>query len=123
MCAGTQTERAAQAKGGGPLSSLRLGSEATHKAAENTSCEYVSSEERRKTTQLEEYSIYNHLFPFWACVRSLQILVNLIREDVQTQMHPVLQYELEEKKKSESLQNVPEFVRVRGTLKRIQTFS
>ncbi|XP_036958229.1 protein FAM107B [Acanthopagrus latus] len=32
-------------------------------------------------------------------------------------------YELEEKKKSEGQQNVPEFVRVRGTLKRIQTFS
>ncbi|KAM9362229.1 protein FAM107B [Symphorus nematophorus] len=32
-------------------------------------------------------------------------------------------YELEEKKRSESLHNVPEFVRVRGTLKHIQTFS
>lgn len=38
------------------------------------------------------------------------------------QMFPVLQYELEEKKRSEGQQNVPEFVRVRGTLKRIQTF-
>lgn len=37
-------------------------------------------------------------------------------------MFPVLQYELEEKKRSEGQQNVPEFVRVRGTLKRIQTF-
>lgn len=38
-------------------------------------------------------------------------------------MFPVLQYELEEKKRSEGQQNIPEFVRVRGTLKRIQTFS
>ncbi|XP_049441013.1 protein FAM107B [Epinephelus fuscoguttatus] len=32
-------------------------------------------------------------------------------------------YELEEEKRSESLQNIPEFVRVRGTLRRVQTFS
>ncbi|XP_047188779.1 protein FAM107B-like isoform X3 [Scophthalmus maximus] len=31
--------------------------------------------------------------------------------------------ELEEKKRNESLQDVPEFVRVRGTLKHVQTFS
>ncbi|XP_034441528.1 protein FAM107B [Hippoglossus hippoglossus] len=31
--------------------------------------------------------------------------------------------ELEEKKRNESQQNVPEFVRVRGTLKHVQTFS
>lgn len=40
-----------------------------------------------------------------------------------THMYAVLQYELEQKKRSESPQNVPEFVRVRGTLKRVQTFS
>lgn len=47
----------------------------------------------------------------------------LIKEDVQTQMVLVLQYEEEEKKRSESLQNIPEFVRVRGSLRRTQTFS
>ncbi|XP_040889387.1 protein FAM107B [Toxotes jaculatrix] len=31
--------------------------------------------------------------------------------------------ELEEKKRNESLQNVPEFIRVRGTLKHVQIFS
>ncbi|TKS70845.1 Protein FAM107B [Collichthys lucidus] len=31
-------------------------------------------------------------------------------------------YEEEEKKRSESLQNIPEFVRVRGSLRRTQTF-
>lgn len=39
------------------------------------------------------------------------------------QMSPVLQLEREELKRSESLQNIPEFVRVRGTLKRSQTFA
>ncbi|XP_028430881.1 protein FAM107B [Perca flavescens] len=42
---------------------------------------------------------------------------------LRTRLQNIQVYELEEKKKSESLQNVPEFVRVRGTLKRIQTFS
>uniref|UniRef100_A0A671WH77 Uncharacterized protein n=1 Tax=Sparus aurata TaxID=8175 RepID=A0A671WH77_SPAAU len=39
------------------------------------------------------------------------------------QMFPVLQYELEEKKRSEGQQNVPEFVRVRGTLKQNKNVS
>lgn len=47
----------------------------------------------------------------------------LLRRMFRTQMFPVLQYELEEKKRRESLQSVPEFVRVRGTLRRSQTFS
>lgn len=41
MRAGTQTERAAQAEGAGPLTSLRLGGEATQEAAENTNREYM----------------------------------------------------------------------------------
>ncbi|XP_042263559.1 protein FAM107B isoform X1 [Thunnus maccoyii] len=35
--------------------------------------------------------------------------------------HRIQAYELEEKKRSESLRNLPEFVRVRGNLKHIQT--
>ncbi|KAF1391428.1 hypothetical protein PFLUV_G00042010 [Perca fluviatilis] len=42
---------------------------------------------------------------------------------LRTRLQKIQVYELEEEKKSESLQNVPEFVLVRGTLKRIQTFS
>nr|XP_046240211.1 uncharacterized protein si:ch211-160o17.6 [Scatophagus argus] len=40
-----------------------------------------------------------------------------------TRQQKIQVHELEEKKRSESLQNVPEFLRVRGTLKRIQTLS
>ncbi|XP_073324153.1 protein FAM107B [Pagrus major] len=42
---------------------------------------------------------------------------------LRTRKQKIQVYELEEKKRSEGLQNVPEFVRVRGTLKCIQTFS
>lgn len=42
VCAGAHKERAAQAEGAGPLSSLWLGSKTGQKAAENTSCKYVS---------------------------------------------------------------------------------
>ncbi|XP_030274352.1 protein FAM107B [Sparus aurata] len=41
---------------------------------------------------------------------------------LRTRKQKIQVYELEEKKRSEGQQNVPEFVRVRGTLKRIQTF-
>lgn len=60
------------------------------------------------------FELFGHV-----CLRNLQI-ISLRR--MPQQMFPVLQYELEEKKRSEGQQNVPEFVRVRGTLKRIQTF-
>lgn len=43
--------------------------------------------------------------------------------NVKTGACAVLQFELEQKKRSEGAQNVPEFVRVRGTLRRVQTFS
>ncbi|XP_041818452.1 protein FAM107B [Chelmon rostratus] len=42
---------------------------------------------------------------------------------LRTRQQKMQVYELEEKKRSERLQNVPEFVRARGTLKRTQTFS
>ncbi|XP_059186150.1 protein FAM107B [Centropristis striata] len=42
---------------------------------------------------------------------------------LRTRQQRIEVYELEEKKRRESLQNVPEFVRVRGSLKRAQTFS
>lgn len=43
--------------------------------------------------------------------------------NVKTGVCAVLQFELEQKKRSEGAQDVPEFVRVRGTLRRVQTFS
>ncbi|XP_070759049.1 protein FAM107B [Enoplosus armatus] len=46
----------------------------------------------------------------------LEVKLRIRRQRIQV-------YELEEKKRSESLQNLPEFVRVKGTLRRIQTFS
>lgn len=122
MCAGTQTERTAQAERAGPLSSLRPGGEAAHKAAENASCK--SAEQRWETTQPGGNTAFGIICLLsGACVSKAADIGNLIKEDVQTPMFPVLQHELEEKKRSESLQNVPEFVRVRGTLRRTQTFS
>ncbi|XP_070708620.1 protein FAM107B [Pempheris klunzingeri] len=42
---------------------------------------------------------------------------------LRTRKQRIQVYELEERKRSERLQNVPEFVHVRGALKRSQTFS